>query len=222
MKTTRIAVIAASLVAMFSVSCSVFDPTYGMTEEQKTAYHAEQAAKAEQRRIAREEFEKKNVKDLNVAGEGHDEARDAQVVGRYECKMTLPVGEYAFLFGKKKPAVYKKHKQIQFFANGSWVEQSFHNYYESTDGKQKQGSTDTSWSRGMWKTDGDQIMIRDLTPTGMNGWHLLGKYQVGKNGSRKLLAVGREAQNIAEALLVTKNEEGKVNDPRQLDLWASM
>ncbi|MEZ6038225.1 MAG: hypothetical protein R3F29_12145 [Planctomycetota bacterium] len=206
---------------MFSASCSVFDPTYGMNEEQKQAYYAEQEAKAEQRRIARAEFEKKNVKDLNVPGEGHDEARDAAIVGRYQCKMQLPVGQYNFVFGKKRDAVYKKNKQVQFFANGSYVEQSLYDYYESTDGKAKQGSTDASWKRGMWKTNGDQILVRDLTPGGMSGWKVLGKYQVGKNGSRKLLAVGREAQNIAEALTVTKNADGKVNDPKQLDLWAS-
>lgn len=217
MRTIRIALVAASLAAMFSASCSVFDPTHGMNEEQKQAYYAEKAAQKEQRRLAQEEFNKKNVADLNVPGEGHDEARDAQIVGRYECRMELPVGEYNFLL-KKKDAIYKKHKRAQFFANGSFVEECLYDCYKATDGSATFGDEETRWHRGMWKTQGDEIHVRLLGVGGMTGWQCLGKYQIGTSGTRKLLAVGKDLQGL-EALVAKRDEAGKVNDPKQLDLW---
>ena len=124
-------------------ACSMLDPTHGMTDEQKAAYNADQAAKKEQRRVAQAEFDTKNVKDLNTPGEGHDEARNAELVGRYECNEKFPVGMHDFML-VKRDATYRKHKFMQLFANGSFVEQTLFDVFESTDGGTSMGQTDES------------------------------------------------------------------------------
>jgi hypothetical protein len=209
----------SALLALLASGCSIFDPTAGMNEQEKQAYYAEQAAKKEQRRAAKAEYDSKNVKNLSVPGEGHDEARDAKVTGTYECKMTLPVGEHNFLF-KKEDATYKKHKRAQFFANGSFVEQTLIDAYQSTDGKSSMGITEETWTRGMWKTSGKDIYTRPLKLGGFGPWQKHGEYQVGSAGGKKVLAVGKNLDGI-EGLFARRDDEGKVNDPRQFDLWVA-
>lgn len=211
--------ILAALLLQVS-ACSLLDPTHGMTVEQKAAYEAEQAAKKELQRAAQAEFDSKNVKDLNFAGEGHEEARNSELAGRYECKLAFPVGKHDFVL-VKRDATYRKHKRLQLFDNGSFVEQTLYDVFESTDGGTSMGETEESWKRGMWKTSGEELWTRTLTVNGLSAWQLLGNYKFQSKDSQKLLVVGKQPQNALEALMAPRNDEGEVQDYSKVDIWAS-
>jgi hypothetical protein len=162
------------LAALTLSGCQLFDPTYGMTAEEKAAYHAEQE------RLAAE-FEARNIQDLTTPGEPHDEARDASLAGRFGYSWesdwtTLMLIE--FVEGKRRKA-----ETLVLFDNGSYARKLIEDERwgvdeDGHDWALHLGHLNEDVTRGQWKTEGNVFSVRDLSWNGgYGGWREWGKFQ---------------------------------------------
>ena len=183
--------LARLLLSLFSVllvlstgGCQLFDPTYGMTPEEKAAYEVEQQRLAEERKAAEAEFAKINVQDLVTPGEGHDEARDARLAGAYGYDWD---GEWrSLVLFKELDGRRHKIEKLTLFDNGSYARKLVLDKRYGKDRKDRSWESvpgdDEPVTRGQWKTEGDVLLVRELIPGGFGGWHAWGNYQIVPQG----------------------------------------
>lgn len=216
------AVVTGALLVSFG-GCealnALVDPTHGMTPEQKTAYYADQRAK-------QEAFAARNIQDVTTPGEGHSEAKDSALVGRWgnqrEANWITSIPILGKREGKRRWA-----EDMTFFENGSYAYQLKEDKRWGKDDKDRDWELDmgaafqnsTNVERGQWKVENGKLYLRKLAYSGYTGWALRGGYEL-RNDRRQVMiadepgaeqakqrlgenaSLAEAAQAIAENLMV--------------------
>ncbi len=182
------------VVVATGTGCTALDKAFNPEKYMTPAERAELKRK-------RDAFAARNIQNTTAEGEAHDEARDASLAGRYALEKRTP-GEFSVPFKKKKkPGHHRIASEMTLFANGSCAQRTLADEHRGVDGKWSYGQSQPGpVRRGQWKTQGDQLLVRQMTMEGYGGWASLGSYE--KKGNALLIlnksALESELRGVAK------------------------
>lgn len=229
------ALLAAAACLLGAASCSMFDPTYGMTPEEKEAYLAEKKAEKEaaeaERKVQEAAFRARSPDDMTSPGEGHDEDRNAEIVGQWTSKQKSQWISLVLL--KEREGWREWSEELTLFDNGSYAYRMLEDKRYGTDSKGREWSMDGTGeltsllaggpdlgqiTRGQWKTEpisvtdpktgntieGEALYFRTDSIAGYGEWTYVGAFEL-IGGNKLTILNDRQLKADQEVLAKLEN-----------------